>query len=276
MKSKYLFILFLVLASCTNNQSKNYSYIGFVNQYYINNSNEVYIDLYFNRDSIGDSDYQNLIDNNDSLIYEDMEIRRLRIPNSSARKKIDFRGLGSVILFDKHHNKLTDAKFERVEYLEKPISSGFTAVYKVKEPQYIDSAVYCIGNLKDKIIISDYELFEDTLMTKQLLDKYKLTSRNACKSLHFSDKNKRSIISIINWDFGTLIVEREKDQYRNLFKSTHNENVYDIVFIPITRNGKPVILLKCIKPESDVEWETLLVFNGTEYISTDRQRLKSY
>lgn len=68
----------------------------------------------------------------DSVIYNDDENMRIRIPLSIASNEFDFRGIQELTLFDKSHNELTEAHFVRVELLEGNIFSEFIAVYKTK------------------------------------------------------------------------------------------------------------------------------------------------
>lgn len=149
MKISSLIILVFLISSCnanfTFNDDKNHemnssedfdsldskSYIGFINQFYFQESNEFYIELYFKESGI---DYGGIIDiasTQDSIIYFDDENQRNRIPDSIARLKFELSGLNTLTLFDENHHQLTEAQFVRVEYLEQNISPVFIAVYRV-------------------------------------------------------------------------------------------------------------------------------------------------
>lgn len=89
---------------------------------------------------------------------------------------------------------------------------------------------------------------------------------------HLSFSQNDTILSIVNSEnFAYVTLTTDKD-FKILYKSTDLENVYDIRFIPLTKNKLPYILARNIKPETDVMWDNLLIYNGTKYTVTNRQR----
>ena len=44
--------------------------------------------------------------------------------------------------------------------------------------------------------------------------------------------------------------------------------------IPILENGMPTLLCEFLKPETDIFWSEVLVYDKGKYVSADRQRIK--
>jgi hypothetical protein len=250
------------------------SYIGFVNRYYFQKTDEFYVDLYFKRTGISNKDYDRIANTHDSVIYKDDENRRCRIPLKIAGQEFDVTGIETLTLFDKNHKMLTKAHFVRVEYLDQTISPVFTAVYKAENTRLAAKALYCIGNLTDKVVADKYTSFEDTLLTKEIAQKMGCTHKYTLEGKHYRNKDHQISISVINSDTTVLIVEKKNNSYKCLYKSHEPENINDIVFIPVIRNSRPVLLTKSFVPDTDVEWNSLLIFDGNIYEPSDRQRIQ--
>jgi len=249
------------------------SYVGFINRYYFQKTDEFYVDLYFKNDRIEDSEYSQIAGSGDSTIYKDDENHRTRVPLRIASREFDFRGLETIALFDKNNRFLTNAHFVRVEYLDQNISPVFTAVYKADKPNLTDKAIYCIGNLRDNITTDNYIAFDDTILTKEIVQKLGITHKFTLDGKHFHTKDNNSI-SLINIDTTAMIIEKKNEFIKVIYQSKVSENIFDIVFVPIIRNSRPIILTKSVMPDTDVEWNELLIFDGKLYQSSDRQRIK--
>jgi len=250
------------------------SYVGFINRYYFQKTDEFYVELYFKQDKIEEDEYSRIAGSGDSTIFKDEENRRTRIQLKIASQKFDFRGLDTLSLFDKNNRFLTIAHFVRVEYLDQNISPVFTAVYKADKPDLTDKAIYCVGNLHDKVVADNYISIEDTTLTKEIEQKLGFSHKFDLDGMHYRTKENNSI-SIINIDTTAMIVEKRNESIKILYQSKVSENIFDIVFVPIIRNFRPIILAKCVMPDTDVEWNELFIFNGNQYQSSDRQRIKN-
>lgn len=285
-------LLTLVLFSCNNSKPKdkenvnstslqeinlfdsidNDTYIGFVNKFYFQKTDEFYIELY---SKSNDFDFEKISKLADSVIYKDDENMRSRIPLSIASKVFDFRGIKELTLYDEKHNELTKAHFIRVELLEGNISSYITAVYRTDKPKSLDKAVYCIGNLKENLTKANYNEFEDSLMTNEIVNRLNLTHNYNLESKHYQDNIRKTTITVINLDSIAQIVEKSNSDYNCIYKSTEREQIFELVFIPLTRNSRPILLTKSVVPDTDVEWNSVLVYDGTKYKLTDKQRIKN-
>ena len=266
-----------VVQSISDNNSLFYStdvdsYVGFVNRYYFQKTDEFYVDLYFKRANIENDEYSRIANSGDSTIFKDDENQRTRIPLKIAVQEFDFRGLETLSLYDKNNRFLTNAHFVRVEYLDQNISPVFTAVYKADKPSLTDRAIYCVGNQREKNVAYNYISFDDSLLTKKIAQKMRYTHKYTLDGKHYRD-NENSCISMINLDDTVLIVEKKDDTYDCLYQSKQNENMIDLLIVPIIRNLRPIILTKSVKPETDIEWNDLLIFDGKRYQTSDRQKL---
>jgi hypothetical protein len=285
-------ILVLVQLSCNNSKIKdkenannpttqqinlfdsidNNSYVGFVNKYYFQKTDEFYIELYSKSNSLS---FEKISELADSVIYRDDENTRSRIPLNIASKEFDFRGIEELTLFDEKHNELTKAHFIRVELLEGNIFSDFTAVYKTQNSKLLDKAVYCIGNLKEKLTKATYIEFVDSLLTNEIANKLNLTQTYTLEGKHYIDRTKKDTISVINLDKSAQIIEKMNSEYKSIYGSKVTEQIFKLTFIPITRNSRPILLTESMEPETDNGWNSVLVYDGTKYVETDRQRIKN-
>ena len=283
-------ILVLMQLSCNNSKTKDNvsnstseqinlfdsldsnTYIGFVNKYYFQKTDEFYIELYSKGNNLN---FEKVSELADSVIYKDDENVRSRIPLNVASKEFDFSGIRDLTLFDKNHNELTKAHFVRVELLDGNISSYFTAVYKVENPRLLEKAVYCIGNLNEKLTNISYIEFNDSLLTAEIANKLTLTHTYNLEGKHYIDKTNNVSISVINLDSTAQIIEKLNSDYNCVYKSAELEQISELVFIPIIKNSKPILLKRSGVPESDIEWNSVLVYDGAKYITTEKQRINN-
>jgi hypothetical protein len=154
------------------------------------------------------------------------------------------------------------------------ISSPFIAVYKT-DKLIKEDGNYGISNFNGTFEQLNYKVSKDTIMTQNILTKlneqrpyYGLENNGT----HLSFSHNDTILSIINSDnFSYITLTTDKD-FKVLYKSTDFENVYDLKIIPLSKNKLPYILTRNIKPETDAIWDNLLIYNGTNYTVTYRQR----
>jgi hypothetical protein len=250
----------------------NNTYIGFVYKYYFQKTDEFYIELYSKGDNLNFEEISELAD---SVIYKDDENMRSRIPDNVASKEFDFSGIRDLTIFDENHNELTKAHFVRVELLDGNISSYFTAVYKAERPKVLEKAVYCIGNLNENVTKVNYTEFEDSIMTNEIVNRLNLTHNYNLESKHYHDNTTKATISVINLDTVVQIIEKSNSEYTCIYKSTENENIFDLLFVPIIRNSKPILLTKSWMPDTDAAWNSILVYDGKNYKLTEKQRIKN-
>lgn len=254
--------------------NENIQYIGFIDKFYFSKVNETYVELYFIKDETNADEYDKIVKLADSLIYQDDENSRHKFPDNLSQKYFDLRGLSKLKIYDKDNRLFCNAEFLRVEYLNQNISSPFIAVYKtdklIKEDGY-----YGISNFNGTFEQMSYKVSKDTLMIEKILTKLKEQKPYyglENNGTHLSFSHNDTILSIINSEnFAYITLTTNKD-FKILYKSADFENIYDIRIIPLTKNGLPYILTRNIKPETDVMWDKLLIYDGTKYKATNRQR----
>lgn len=251
-------------------------YIGFTDKFYFSKENEVYIELYFNKDEITNDEYLKLEKLADSLIYEDDENSRNIFPASLSSKYFDLRGLSKLKIYDNNNNFVSNADFLRVEYLNQNISPVFIAVYRTEKKIRADN-FYGISNFSETFEPTNYSITKDTILTQKLLTKldmprpyYGLENNGT----HIQFYNSDTVLSIINSEnFAYIVLTTNKD-FKVLYKSPDFENISDQKIIPLFKNNLPCILTRNVKPETDVMWDKLLYFDGTNYKTANRQRIK--
>lgn len=253
----------------------NSHYIGFIHKFYFSNKNEAYIELYFNKDNISESEYKNLEKLSDSLIYRDDENSRYKFPTNLAAKHFDLKGLAKLAIYDYDNKFVCNAHFIRVEYFNPSISSSFIAVYKtdktIKSENY-----YGISNFEKKFETANYSISKDTVLTQKLLTKLnfpKSYSGLERSGIHILS-SKNDTISIINSQDSAYIVLQSREEFKVLYKSPESENIDDLKVIPIIKNKFPYLLTRNSKPDTDIFWENLLYYDGMKYTSAARQRIK--
>jgi hypothetical protein len=252
----------------------NIQYIGFIDKFYFSINKEAYVELYFIKDQTNADEYERIVKLADSLVYEDDENSRHKLPDNLSQKYFDLRGLSKLKIYDQNNKLFCNADFVRVEYLNQNIYSPFIAVFKT-DKLIIEDGYYGIGNFNGKFEQLSYNFSKDTILTQNILTKLKEQRpyyglENNGTHLSFSDND--TILSIINsGDFAYVTLTTDRD-FKVLYKSTDFENAYDIRIIPLTKNGLPYILTRNVKPETDVMWDNLLIYDGTKYKTTNRQR----
>jgi hypothetical protein len=254
--------------------NENIQYIGFIDKFYFSKDKEAYVELYFIKDETNADEYDKIVKLADSLIYQDDENSRHKFPDNLSQKYFDLRGLSKLKIYDNNNKLFCNAEFLRVEYLNQNISSPFIAVYKtdklIKEDGY-----YGISNFNGTVEQINYTVSKDTILTKNIL--MKLNEQRPYYGLqnngtHLSFSNNDTILSVINSEnFAYVVLTINKD-FKVLYKSSDFENVSDLRIIPLTKNKLPYILTRNAKPETDVMWDNLLIYNGTKYTATNRQR----
>lgn len=186
------------------------------------------------------------------------------------------KGLAELKIYDKNNKQFCKADFVRVEYLNQNISSPFIAVFRTDKLIKKDGC-YGISNSIGTFHPINYTVSKDTFITQNILTKLNeqkpfYESENNGNHLSFSKND--TILSIINSEnFAYITLSTNKD-FKVLYKSTDFENVFDIRIIPLTKYGLPYILTRNIKPETDIMWDNLLIYDGTKYKKTNSQRIE--
>ena len=256
--------------------NESVQYIGFIDKFYFSNENEAYVELYFLKDEINADEYDKIVKLTDSLIYKDDENSRHRFPDSLSSRYFDLSGLSKLKIYDNDNKFVSNADFIRVEYLNQNISPVFIAVYKT-EREIIAGNCYGISNFNGTFEPTKYSMTSDTVLTQNLLTKlneqrpyYGLENNGT----HLQFLSSDTVLSIINSGNFAYIILTTTDDFKVLYKSPYFENISDLKTIPLTKSDFPIILTRNIKPETDVMWDKVFYYDGTKYMTTNRQRIE--
>lgn len=247
------------------------TYVGFVNRYEFQNTDEFFVTLYSKKEHIEDGYSKKIRSLGDSTVYRDDENYRIRIPRKIAISEFDLYGLNTLLLFDEHNRMITKASLVRVEYLSQTIVGGFTAVYKADNPNLIDSASYCIGNLGDKTINRNFVSFDDSSLTTYFDQKIAIAAKERYGAKHYRLNDHKSI-SIYYADTTTLVLQKSNNKMNILYQEEAFTRIVDIQLVPIFRNAYPLLLTRTIC--TDYDWDDLYIFESGKYKRLENQRFK--
>ncbi len=266
------------IKSSNEMMSKNSQYIGFVDKFDFSKENEAYIELYYLKDQSNDDEYNKIINLADSLIYQDDDYSysRHQFPDNLTPKYFDLRGLSELKIYDKNNNFYCDAEFFRVEHLDQNISSSFIAVYKTTK-KLNSEGYFGISNFEGTFDKGKYTISKDSVLSKNILNKLneqKPYSGFDDNGTHIHFSNNDTIVSVVNSENYAYVVLTSKRDFKILYKSSNLENIIDLIVIPMPNYKLPHILTRNVKPETDVMWDNLLIYNGAKYEISDSQRIE--
>lgn len=236
---------------------------------------ELYTSVYFLEELVSDEVFDDLNTLADSLIYEDQEIRRRRIPISIARQYFSLWALDTLSVYKNGH-RVGDAKFVRVEYLDDVIESRFIAVFKplgsftvAEEPDYGISK----GKHPYRTIPVTHEEIKDEQLTKNLIEIFVPDTVRVWDVSHTHIMPYHSIYSVISMQSRLLLVETHEGQSRILKDLKEDFFISDLQPLHLESNGKPILLLTMGLNETDMMWHSVAVFSGEEFVFTEGNRV---
>lgn len=244
--------------------------IGFVNDFYFADENEFYIDLQFKFNIEVYSAYRTIPEKGDSIIYADDENIRTRIPFEIAENYFELSGLEQFNIYSKKHELITTSEIKRIEFLNQNISPKFIAVFESKKMSKGESYYY-IGN--NSYTVDTYEVikFENHDLTQEMVDNFKIELASFSEVTHYQQPNGNTI-SILNSHSKAFIIENTRDRTASIiYESNERENIIEVLFIPIVNSEMPVLLVQFGVPESDIFRDSILVYDGNEYIVNRKQ-----
>lgn len=252
---------------------ESFNYIGFVNNFYFSKKPEVYVELYFNKNT---NDYNKISKLATEIIHQDTENTRYKLPEKIAKKNFDLSGLEKIHFFDNKNNLIGQSlNFKNCEFLEQNISSIFIASYDTEITH--KNIAYCIGGKKPNF--SDIKIKEtvDTSIQFKIEEHFKI---NNYKFSEYTLKHKQFKIDSLTLTFSNtdnysfIHLTKENGQSTMIYDDKEFSKILDIQIIPLLKNKMPVILCKFRQPDSDIEWDNLLVFSNGKYKKVNKQRIK--
>lgn len=291
---RYLIILLAFAFACNQNSNeapkeeqsvikpkgiaRDSSYHLFLNKVYVfEETGELYTSLYFNKEYGYDS-IESIMEHFDSLVFQDDENRRQRIPIEKAKKYFNMSLLDSLYIFNLSPKLLTTAPLVRVEFLEGLIEDEFIAVFKPRE-NIEEKDLFGIGGINhffNEIGSAPLkgERFTDIIKSNlNVKPKYEWRTTNLrirpynsiLSTYSFSNEDEENI---------TYIFEIKDDKAEILSHLSAEFIIWDLYPAPIQVNGKPVLLLHLVVPETDMSWHSPAVFDGLKYEIATNSRIK--
>jgi hypothetical protein len=239
---------------------------------YFPDTKEFYIPLYYRLESDNYVDPEKL----DSIISEKEGNVRKRLPLAEAVKEFYLEEMEHVLLFNSDNEFLGRLSLKRVEYMEDQISSQFVAVYPaIKLAHNPDDLHYAVSANysplpKDSF---DVEELEDVALDTAVLHGVNLAQSSRCVTNHFKVLPAGNIYSILSNDTVSLLTETI-DNHTTVLQEGDDFHFGNIMPLPISVYGKPIILVYYYVPETDVTGNFISAFNGTSYEGASYGRVK--
>ncbi|MEO9870097.1 hypothetical protein [Ekhidna sp.] len=230
-------------------------------------TSEAYVFLNFNEGYSYDS--MTMVKSHlDSVVFDDMETRRRRLPMNKAKAFLDLSLLDSISIFNYSHEFKSMARLKRVEYLDANITGGFVAVFDT--PGLKEWELYGISGTSDFIEGFKSEYFEDKTLNQAIKEKVNPGNLRAYDVTHVNLHSYGKTLSAYSCgdyidNHKSYLIETIGDQHEVLFELDDDYTIWDIIPIPIQLNRYPVLLVRLGKPETDFIWYLPVIFDGTKY-----------
>lgn len=243
------------------------SYIGFIKKF--KNNNLFYTDLYFAANFNYDL-YNEIAKLGGQTIFKDEEIQRTRMDIDKVGQYFDLTGLKNIDIYNSANQKLTTGQLSHIEHIEDMIESRFVAVFRVDNPHISDPS-FCIGNSNNDLTSIDFTSYKDETINSTLIEFLELNTDHIWSINHYRLDNKS--ISTVSADTTAYIIETVQDSLKTLYKSNSSQAIKRLTVISKRVNGRPIFLMECGMPETDMLWTSVLVFNGNEYETSKHGRI---
>ncbi|MFN7706289.1 MAG: hypothetical protein ACK5OS_16855 [Chryseotalea sp.] len=228
-------------------------------------------DLYF-VDNFNYDLYDEITKLGNQPIFKDEETQRTRIEIEEARQYFNLTGLTDIDIYNKENIKLTTGRLSHIEYVEDMIENRFVAVFQVDDPEIFDP-LFCVGNSTEDLAKIDFSSHKDEELKSQLIDLLKLNIDNIWRIEHYK-LSDQTIYSTLSADTTAYIIETINNGHKTLYKSKYSETINSLNVISKKINGRPILLTECAMPETDMMWNTVLIFNGTDYEPSKNHRIR--
>ncbi|WKZ59125.1 MAG: hypothetical protein QY309_14780 [Cyclobacteriaceae bacterium] len=250
------------------------TYIGFVQHFYFLENNEIFTELYFNRPINTWEEYDS-ISKLSERVYRDDENSRNIISTKIASANFDIRGLDRIWLYDSSNKQInSEIKLKSFEFLDQSISPVFIAVYETTTKQ--KTATYCIGGIKPKFDdLAIQSIIEEEIISEieQSFLEHEVSITNGIEHFQYI-LNNELILTISNTDQKTFIHKTANSQTNEIYVMGDPGNIVQVQVIPILIMDMPILLCEVVKPDTDMFWSEVLVYNGERYQKVQNQRIK--
>lgn len=203
-----------------------------------------------------------------TIFEEEFEFIRLEMSEDLANTWLDARFLEHLHLYDTNNRDLGEAHFVRFERIEGNLNSYFAAIVKIDSGTKAGN--YAVGGLKATLPELDLdrksrkELFTAALQSTQDLDNMGTTQIGI--SGHYYSLFQATHPS--EYKTTCRLSETFADKTHEVFRNDEGEIIVQLQPLPLSFNGKPVLLLAKAIMYSDVFWSSIFVYDGRRYVST--------
>jgi hypothetical protein len=250
------------------------TYIGFVQHFYFLENNEIFTELYFNRPINTWEEYDS-ISKLSERVYKDDENSRGIISTEAASANFDLRGLDRIWLYDSGNNKISsELQLKSVEFLDQSISPVFIAVYETA--MKYQEISYCIGGFKPKFDDLDIKMISDREVISEIEQGFEIREVSMDHNLEYFQYilDDKLILTISNTDQSIFIHKTINSQTNEIYASSEPENIVRVQIIPILIDEMPILLCEFVKPDTDLFWSEVLIYNGERYQMIKNQRVR--
>jgi len=276
----FFYILPIFLFSCTGSTSQqneteppraevrigvtadSLSFVGSVKRFA---SGEYYADLYAFEFPDTLAEY---LRKHGTLISEDAETRRIELPEELVKPYFDLSGMATIAFFNEENGFIGRGVIHHFEWVSDLISSGYSVVFSAPDMRSVPD--YVIGNAEFlKLHPARFEEVSDTKSQKI----QKLLGETINVQRNYTIESLKQSYSVVNTDSTSYII-RSGQSPEIVFKSA--DFIGELRPLAIRVKGEPVFLASCGRFESDVTWESLLVYNGRTYEEAPQNRLRNH
>lgn len=254
-------------------------YVGYVD--YFPETREFYTALHY-RDGHEYPDEDLLESKLDSVIIWEEDWGRERLPMKEARRILMMAGLDTLLVFNSSHEQICRCPLSRVEYLWNGLESYFIAVFSSDGTFAAQTEqLYGISGhfpLRERVLFTSEEFHEpryNEYVQKELniskavpweMRHYRLTPQGFTYSIisaYSMEHNEARSYLAYNSNGKTEVLNEEIDNFQFL----------NILPVPISVNGRPLLLISAGYPSSDVIWDYLAGFDGSRYEAIQYNRI---
>jgi len=272
-----------VLSSCWGDKTKPNFKNGMTSQckdifigsvYQFENTDEYYINLFFNEGFEYKSSINTIMDNLDLLVFEDDGISRKRIKLDYATKYFNLKKLDTIYFYNNFNELIGSGIFKRAEYVDHMIQEDFIAVYKPfishnsQKPFYASNCK--ISNKKTKWIKSENKDLEN-----KIISTYNINRSSMLKIYHFTNYESNTTYSMVSYDYlkvtydfpylNSFIVKYKNGKLTKIYETGSDYILDDIFISAFTFNNNPIIIVDVTRPESDYFDTVPLFYDGEGY-----------
>lgn len=252
-------------------------YVGYVD--YFPETREFYTAVFF-RDGHEYPDEDLMESKLDSVILFDDDWGRERLPMEEARRMLVLSGLDTLSVFNRRHERICECPLKRVEFLWNGVESYFIAVFGYENESFTQTEeLYGVSSPLEMNNPSPAEEIRDAKLDRYMRKKLKIGSTIDCDMRHYRLSSSEQIFSVVSSysvatnESNAYLTLLENDSVRVLNHELNSFHFLNILPLPVSFNGKPLLLISAGYPSSDVLWDYLAAFDSAMYQPVEYNRV---